>query len=266
MASGFVRAERAGRVGIITLDRPDKLNSLTLDMSQELREQIEAWNADPSVGAIVWTGTGRGFCTGADVTGWATMIEQREAGQTPDYLTRPRPAEPWTRLVMRSKPMVAAINGLAVGVGLVMTLPCDVRVASDRARFSMRMVRMALPPEGGSSALLPRIIGLGHALELIETARIIDAEEADRIGLVNRVVPHEELLERALATAAEIAANPAGALQAAKRLIWGNHLREDLDAVLAAENDELAVAREQPDFKEAVRAFLEKREADFHPN
>jgi 2-(1,2-epoxy-1,2-dihydrophenyl)acetyl-CoA isomerase len=264
MADDRILVERRGRVGIITLNRPDKLNSLTHDMSDELRGHIEAWNEDPTIGAIVWTANGRGFCTGADVGSWNTMIAQREAGQESEYLARPRPAEHWSHFIMRSKPVVAAINGLAVGVGLVMTLPCDVRIASDQARFSMRMVRMAIPPEGGSTLLLPHIIGIGQTLELVETARIIDAREAGRIGLVNHVVPHEELLDRALAVANEIAFNPTGAIGQAKQLIWGNYLNPDLKGVLQSEADALAVARELPAFKEAVRAFLEKRDPNFH--
>jgi enoyl-CoA hydratase/carnithine racemase len=154
---------------------------------------------------------------------------------------------------------------MAVGVGLVNTLPCDVRIGSDQARFSMRMVRMALPPEGGSTVILPHIIGMGHALELMLSGRIIDAQEAGRIGLVNRVVPHDELMGHAFATAAEIAFNPTDCLAAAKRLAWHNYLNRDLDDVLAREGAELAIARDNPEFKEAVTAFLEERQPNFHP-
>jgi 2-(1,2-epoxy-1,2-dihydrophenyl)acetyl-CoA isomerase len=166
--------------------------------------------------------------------------------------------------VQRSKPIICAINGLSIGVGLTMTLPCDVRIASDQARLSMRFVRIGVLPELASTRLLGQIVGLTQALELMLSGRIIAAEEAVRIGLVNRVVPHDGLMDAALETAAEIAFNPAESLAAIKRLFWRNLTETDLEEVWKREDAEFAAAMERPAFKEAVQAFLEKRQPEFH--
>lgn len=257
----YILTEQRGRVGIITFNKPERLNVFSDAMFGEVREAIETFNADPGVGVAILTGSGRAFCAGADIKGWDREIEARERGE---QRRRQRPDENWVHFVQRSKPIVCAINGLSIGVGLTMTLPCDVRIASDQARLSMRFVRVGVLPELASTRLLGQIVGITHALELMLSGRIIDAAEAGRIGLVNRVVPHEQLMDVAMETAAEIAFNPSESLAAIKSMAWAHLAETSLEAVLKREDGEFAAATERPAFKEAVKAFLEKRQPDFH--
>ena len=264
MTHTYIECETKGRVGIITLNRPERLNAFNYEMLSEWTGQVEAWNADPGIGAMVFTGAGRAFCAGADMGGWANEIQQRENGEVTDRQRRPRETESWTEIVQRSKPIICAINGPAIGVGLTMTLPCDVRIASDRARLAMRFVRVGVIPELASTYILPQIVGLSQALELMLSGRIIDGAEAARIGLVNRVVPHDQLMEHALETAAEIAFNPTESLFAIKKLTWANAVAGDTKAARERENVEFGAAQARPAWKEAVTAFREKRQPDFH--
>ena len=172
--------------------------------------------------------------------------------------------ENWVSFVQESKPIVVAINGHAIGAGLTYTLPCDVRIASDNAKLSMRFIRVGVLPELASTGILPHIVGVTQAMELMLTGRIIDAQEAGRIGLVNRVVPHEILLDTAVDTAAEIAFNPTENLAAIKRETWKNLLAGSYKEMMKNEVVEFNEAMNRPYFKEAVRAFLEKRQPEFH--
>jgi enoyl-CoA hydratase/carnithine racemase len=260
MAYEMILTETQGRVGIITFNRPEKLNALHQTMQGEMRDQIEAWNNDPGIGAIVLTGAGRAFCSGADIGGWGREIEAREQGEAPGR----RRNGSWVQFAKQSKPIVCGINGHCIGAGLTITLPCDVRIASEEARLSMRFIRVGIFPELASTHLLAHIVGFGQALELMLTGRIIDAHEAARIGLVNRVVPPEKLLEDAIDTAQEIAFNPAESVMAVKRLAWQNLDEADIPTIQEREGIELRAAIARPEFKEAVRAFLEKRPPDFH--
>ncbi len=253
--------ETKGRVGIITFNRPDRLNAMHDTMMREMRDQIEAWNSDPAIGAVVLTGTGRAFCAGADISGWNQNIEQRERGEQAE---RRGQQESWVLFCQRSKPIVCAINGPSIGAGLTIALPCDVRIASDQARLSMRFVRVGVTPELASTHILPHIVGLGQAMELMLSGKIINGEEAAHIGLVNRVVPHDKLMEEAIALAQDIAFNPTESLLAIKKLTWQNLDEGDITTLHQREGVEFTAAMERPSFKEAVRAFLEKRQPDFH--
>jgi len=249
--------EKRGRVGLITLNRPERLNAWSAQMARMVSEYINECNGDDGVGAVVITGAGRGFCSGADLAG--NRPAPNNGAPRP-----PRENEPLPFFMQRSKPLIAAINGPAVGVGLTLTLCCDMRIASDRARLSMRFVRIGLTPELGSTYLLPQIVGLGHAAEMILTGRIIDGVEAGRIGLVNRVVPHDQLLDEALALAGEIAFNPSQHVRWAKRLIYSNAANDNLRSVLQSEDEIFGQAARTNARAEAGRAFLEKREPRFH--
>lgn len=249
--------ERRGRVGLITLNRPEKLNAWSTEMARLVREHIEECNADSGVGAVVITGAGRGFCSGAD-------LRRDRTAEAAAPGPRRGEDEPLTAFMQRSKPLIAAINGPAIGVGLTLTLCCDARIASDRARLSMRFVRIGLTPELASTHILPQIVGLGFATELALTGRIIDAAEAGRMGLVNRVVPHEELLGTAIALADEIAFNPTSHVRWAKRMIYANESNDNLRSVLQTENEIFGQATRSEAFAEAGRAFAEKREPRFH--
>ena len=274
MGHEMIITEVHGRVGVIKHNYPERLNSLHPVLSRERSEQIRAWNEDPAIGAIIVTGEGRAFCAGADVGGWKRDIvdpqEQRAAGKQlseEDKAKRRREQRAganWTRFCMESKPLIAAINGAAIGAGLTTILPFDVRIASDRATLSMRFVRMGIFPELGSTHILPHIVGMGNAMELMLRGNIIDAQEAARIGLVNRVVPHEQLMEEAMKVAQDIAFNPDMHLRAVKEVTWKNLDEPDLAAVQKLEGEWLRKTTSGPAFKEAVSAFLEKRPIDFH--
>ena len=261
MAYEKILVETEGRVGIITFNNQERLNALHATMMAEMRSQIEAWNSDPAIGAIIITGAGRAFCSGADMGGWQRGIEQRETGEPAQ---RRAQEESWVLFALRSKPIICAINGPCIGAGLTITLPCDVRIASDQARLSMRFVRVGVIPELASTHLLSHIVGFGKALELMLSGRIIDGEEAARLGLVNRVVPHDKLMEEALATAQEIAFNPTESLLAIKKLAWQNLDESDLATIQQREGQEFAAAMARPTFREAVSAFMGKRQPDFH--
>ncbi len=257
-----ILVEQRGRVAIITRNNPERLNALGEPLETEMREAIEAANGDPGTGAIVLTGSGRAFCAGADISGWDRGIDRAE--ERGENMSLRGEQENWVSFVQRSKPIIVAINGFAIGAGLTITLPCDVRIASDKARMSMRFVRVGVFPELASTRILVNIVGLTHALELMESGRIIDAQEAGRIGLVNRVVAHDQLLDAAIETAGEIAFNPAESLAGIKRAVWANLTEPDLMEVMKREVVEFNATMARPHFKEAVRAFLEKRDPDFH--
>ena len=252
-----ILVETAGAVGIIRLNRPEKLNAWTPQMSQELVQAVEGFNADPAIGAMVITGQGRAFCAGADLGGFRERRERIDAGQEP---ANPRRGPgPWLGLLRRSKPVLAAINGFAIGVGLTMILPCDLRISADGARLSIRFIKVGLIPEYGSTRLLAQIVGLGHATDLCLSGRMVEAAEAYHMGLVSAVVPPDQLMDAAMERANELAGNPPATLLMIKELLWKNPLEPDLEAVWEREQVRDELARRSPEHAEAVRAFLEKR-------
>jgi 2-(1,2-epoxy-1,2-dihydrophenyl)acetyl-CoA isomerase len=251
-----VLLEKRGRVGIITLNRPERLNAWSQEMARLVREHIEDCNSDESIGAIVLTGAGRGFCSGADL-----QRPRTEGGERP----RPRvEQDSLTEFLQRSKPLIAAINGAAVGVGFTLPLACDIRIASENARVSMRFVRIGLTPELGSTQILPQVAGLANAAEMMFTGRIYNAQEALRLGVVNKVVPHESLLDEAIALADEIAFNPATHVRWAKRMLHANAVNDNIRSVLQSEDEIFGQAARSAAFAEAGRAFLEKRDPQFN--
>jgi enoyl-CoA hydratase/carnithine racemase len=261
--------EQQGRVAIITLNRPERLNSWTWKMGAELQSAIERCNGDDGVGCIIVTGAGRGFCSGADIQGFNRAIDAREQAGTEEEKVRASTsdqarAENPAVYLPRSKPVIAAVNGASVGVGLTLTLPMDIRIASDQARFSMRFVRMGITPEVASTLYLPQIVGLQNALEMIMTGRIIDAQTALRFGLVSRVVPPEQLLPEALELAKEIAFNPADAVWAAKNMVHRHMVEQDVQDVIKYEGKAIYKQYSSAGHKEAIRAFIEKREPKFN--
>jgi enoyl-CoA hydratase/carnithine racemase len=261
----YILFERKDRVGIVTFNRPDRLNAWTYDMNDEMLDAIEACNQDSGIGAVVVTGAGRGFCAGADVQGFNNSIEARDAGDgRRGSMDGRRTDEHLAAFLRRSKPLIAAVNGPSIGVGLTLTLPMDLRIASEQARFSMRFIRMGITPEVASTTYLPQIVGLQNALDLILTARIIDAPEALRMGLVARVVPPEQLMDSALAVASEIADNPTEQVMEGKRMVHQHMVAQDIDAVVADEDRAIINSYKGPAHKEAVRAFLEKRQPRFN--
>lgn len=261
MAYEQILTETRDRVGIIRLNRPEKLNAWTDQMGSEIADQVERWNDDPAVGAMLFTGTGRAFCAGADMGGFARRAEVNTQGSGE---TLRRGGAPITHLFRRSKPSVVAINGYAVGIGLTLILPCDMRIASTNAQLSIRFIKMGLMPELGSTRLLAQIVGLGHATDMCLSGRMVPAEEALRMGLVSAVTSPEDLFETAFERASEIANNPSQAVMMIKELLARDPLDPDLDAVMERELLRDQIARRLPDHREAVTAFLEKRAPQFN--
>ncbi|MFN8626134.1 MAG: enoyl-CoA hydratase/isomerase family protein [Candidatus Binatia bacterium] len=256
-----ILTERRGRVGIVKLNRPERLNAITMQLIAELYDAFDVFNRDNSIGAIVLTGEGRAFCAGLDVQDWNNPEPAPGGGGEPaTYRSQLR----WLELMRNSKPVVVAVNGLAVGGGITMILSCDIRIASEQAQFQDRHVRMGLMPDMGSSRLWVQTVGLSHAMRLILTARRIDAREAERIGLVTEVVPHDRLMDAVLALAEEIAAHPTSSLLASKRLVWDNMCEADTSKVLYGEAEAEDRLMRGPDFKEATLAFIERRAPRFN--
>ena len=251
-------------VGTITLDRPDALNAATYEMEEELLEVLARADADPEVRALVLTGAGRAFCAGDDVKkAWGDPRMQATLAE----LAGPRP--PMTPLVAGMlgsvTPTIAAVNGVALGIGMDLALLCDVRIASEHAKFAQLFVKMGLSTDVSGYWLLPRLVGASCAAELLLTGDTVDAAEAERIGLVSRVVAADDLVPEAHALAARIAANPPLAVRAIKEgLRMGVGRRtDDLDELATFVGHSLARLFTTEDHREAVQAFMERRAATF---
>ena len=258
MAYEQIRYETNGPIATITLDRPDRLNAWTPRMSRENWGAIETANGDPAIGAIIVTGAGRGFCAGADIAGFQDRLDSRTPGK--EELTV---SGDWVELCRRSKPLIAAVNGACVGVGMTMILPFDVIIASERARFGMFFIKMGVVPELASTHFLVQRVGFAKASEMCLSGRLYSAGELSDHGLFNGLVPSDELLPRANELAAEIAANPDPQLRMIKDLLTRNGTEPDLKAVQSRELELLKRCYETPEHKEAVSAFMERRSPRF---
>ncbi len=263
MAYRDILLEVTDRVALVTLNRPDKLNAYTRTMGRELAEAFAACDADDGVRAIVVTGAGRGFCAGADMSPGGVQFD-RSAGTdwTPPaerpWEKPPRAIAPWDV----RKPIIAAINGAAVGVGATLPLQWDIRLAAESAKIGFVFVRRGVVPEALSTWTLPRLVGMARAAELLLTGRMLSAREALEFGIVSRVVPDAELLPAARALAAEIVAETAPVSVAiTKRLLWS--FLGETDAARAEDLEAHAFwwAGQQPDAREGVQAFRERRPA-----
>lgn len=241
----------------LTLNRPERLNAWTYQMGAELSAALQAGNEDDDVLAFVVTGAGRGFCAGADI---GDVFKAQSEGDNVRGNSEPRD---WVGEVRRSKPMVAAINGAAIGVGLTQVLPMDYLVAAEGAKLSVRFVKMGLVPELASSHFLTLRMGFGHASELMLSGRTVSGTEAGALGLVDRVTSADELLDVAHEVARGMGDNPQASLRAIKDLVTRNASEGDLALVQKREMAALQVAYASVEHKEAIAAFLEKREPDF---
>jgi enoyl-CoA hydratase/carnithine racemase len=252
-------------VATVTLDRPDALNAATYEMEEEILDVLARADADPDVRALVMTGAGRAFCAGDDVKkAWGDPRMEATLAE----LAGPKP--PMTPLVAgmlrAATPVVAAVNGVALGIGMDLALLCDVRLASEHAKFAQLFVKMGLSTDVTGYWLLPRIIGASRAAELLLTGETIDATEAARIGLVSSVVSADDLLAEAHGLAARIASNPPLAVRAIKeglRLGVGRR-SDDLEDLATFVGHSLARLFTTEDHREAVQAFLERRPATFN--
>jgi enoyl-CoA hydratase/carnithine racemase len=264
----------ADRVATITLNRPDKLNAWTAVMEREVRTAIEEAERDDKVRVIVLTGAGRGFCAGADMSLLSNVAEHgldergrtfalrgTESGERQGVLADFQKKYSYFPAV--GKPVIAAINGPVVGLGLVIALYCDLRFASEGARFSTAFARRGLIAEYGLAWMLPRITGHANALDLLFSARTIDASEALRMGLVNGVFPQDVFLEKVRAYARELASNVSPrSMRVIKRQVYEGMFQSLREAFEASEREMLA-SLQCEDFKEGVAHFLEKRAPAF---
>ena len=256
MAYEDLLLEKEGGIATITLNVPEKLNALTRKMSRSLPLVADDIAKDEEVRVVIVTGAGRGFCSGADVSAMAggsgttqpSLYERLQVIGWPHYDVFPR----------LNKPVIAAINGACVGGGFSLALSCDIRIASETARFGVAQVARALVPDYGLTHYLPLAIGLSRALELMFTAEIIDAAEAERLGIVSRVVSPDELMKVTRELAAKIAQQAPIPVELTKKMVWQG-LFDDLTRQIDLETGAQQICFQTEDFRDSVRAFLEKQ-------
>jgi enoyl-CoA hydratase/carnithine racemase len=255
-----VLAERRGAVLVLTLNRPARLNAWTDALEERYFAELDAAEAEPEVRAVVLTGAGRGFCAGADMD---TLEEATGEGDVPEAIvTRPRPRY---RPLQLRKPLIAAINGAAAGLGFVEALYCDVRFCAPAAKLTTAFVRRGLVAEYGVSWILPRLVGAGRALDLLVSGRVIRGEEAHRIGLVDHLAEPEALLDAALAYAEDLAANCSPTSMATIKEQVHRDFEQSFASSYAASELLIAKSFERPDATEGVDSYLEKRPPSFPP-
>lgn len=255
-----IQYETRGHVAVLTLNRPERLNAISPGLRQETHAAVETAWADDAVRALVVTGAGRGFCAGVDLTGARPDpgASQNERLDEFGWVGR------WARLLHDfDKPVIAAVNGPAAGAGMSFALAADLRVGSPLTRFKTAFVERSLSPDSGLSYFLPRVIGYARAADLILTSRTVDADEAYRLGLIDRLVPAEDLVEAAVALAGEITQWPPLAVRSAKRVLQAN-VSAEFEAALKTESVGLGFARRAPnDARESLLAFTEKRKPTY---
>ena len=276
----FIKTETRDNVLIVTMHDPPTRNALGADMSREMNDALDKFEADPDQRVLLLTGTEPSFCSGANVRGFNRRIEERD--QQAQAQGEPEPL-PWGKMETRyakhrtseegaaflplrlhelQKPSIAAVNGHAYGVGMGVALACDIRIAAEKARFSEAFVRMGLIPGDGSCWQLPRLIGLSNTLMLQYTGDSVDGNEAYRMGLVSKVVPDDDIMEAGLELATRLAQGPTQSLSLIKYLVHKSlegGLKESLEIAHVAQEQ----ARKTEDHREAVTAFLEKRRPEF---
>ncbi|MBI4497948.1 MAG: enoyl-CoA hydratase/isomerase family protein [Chloroflexi bacterium] len=278
MAFEFIRSETQEGVLVLTLNDPKTRNSLTPELTAELEAELDRFAGDPDLRVLVLTGEDPAFCSGANVRGFSRSIQQREQEGPP-----PAPSA-WERLdpvytplhagkyeagpsLVRllhnlQKPTIAAVNGYAFGLGCGLALCCDLRIASERAQFAEAFVRNGLIPADGSCWQLPKLIGISNTLWMQYTGEAVNGQDAYRLGMVNRVVPHDELMPAALELATRLAQGPTYSMSLIKLLVHRAYL-QDLPEHLVLATRAQDLARQTEDHKEGVQAFLEKRKPVF---
>lgn len=256
----FVLFNKEGGIGTITLNRPEAMNALGGGMRQEILAAVETATADPEVKVIVITGTGKAFCAGGDVKEFVSGGTRAEATLGLDQ----RPTRDRIVLLIQStgKPVIASVNGVAAGGGCNLALACDMRIASDRARFGETFVRRGIHTDWGGIWFLPRLVGYAKAAELIFSGEVIDAQEALRIGLVNKVVPHDELAKATREFAGKFMKSAPIPVALAKKALQ-NYTRVDLGQALDHERFAQSICWSTEDRQEGMKSFVEKREPVF---
>ncbi|WP_109529500.1 MULTISPECIES: enoyl-CoA hydratase-related protein [Nocardia] len=261
-AQRVVRVERDGAIAVVRLHRPDRLNAFNQQMRDELLAAFDECDGDDAIRAVVMTGSGRAYCAGADLADGPDtfVVEAGDAGEIPPDVG----GEVSMRIYRSRKPVVVAVNGPAVGVGVTSTLPADVRIASDTARFGFVFTRRGLIPEACSSWFLPRIVGIATALEWTLSGRMVSASEALERGLVSEVLAPDELLPRAMEIARSFARGTAPVSVALTReLLWRVLGAEGPEVAHRAESKGIFVRSRSADLREGVDAFLTKRDPEF---
>lgn len=282
-----IRYENKKNIVVITLNRPEKLNAWTYVIARELRDALYKAEADESVRVVVLTGAGRGFCSGADISELQSAPDRGvdKSGQTlsPEQqvsvlmMTKteeeldPENAKDnrddfrrrFSYFLGLQKPVIAAINGPCLGLGLIITLFCDIRFASEKAKFSTAFSKRGLIAEHGISWILPRIAGISNALDMLFSSRLIEAEEAFKMGLVNRVFPEENFMESVMAYASDLANTVSPrSMRIMKRQVY-NAIFQSLAEAWAVADEEMLSSFQSEDFKEGISHFLEKRSPKF---
>jgi enoyl-CoA hydratase/carnithine racemase len=255
--SQSVLAEQRGAVLVLTLNRPDRLNAWTDELEDRYFELLDAAEADPEVRAVVLTGAGRGFCAGADME----LLERISSASA----APPGPPRPRTRPLSFRKPLIAAINGAAAGLGFVEALYCDVRFGAPEAKLTTAFVRRGLIAEYGSAWLLPRLVGIGRATDLLVSGRVVLGAEALEFGLVDFVEDAESVVDAAVAYAADLAENCSPASMAVIKEQLRRALDQSLDKALAEAGTLMRDSFSRSDVKEGVASYLERRPPRFEP-
>ena len=253
--------DSASGVATLTLDRPERLNALTFQVYGELREAFRTLDTEPGVRSILLTGSGRAFCSGGDVEDIIGPLFERDYRGLLEFT---RNTGDLILAMMRCRrPIVGALNGTVAGAGAVIASACDIRIAAEGAKIAFLFTKVGLSgADMGASWLLPRLIGMGRAMELLMTGDFIDAHEAHRIGLYNRVVAPSDLAPEARGWAERLAAGPSFGLEITKKMIY-REASMDVETALAAETEIQAACMEDPNFREAYEAFMAKREPEF---
>lgn len=255
MTYSTILVEKKDNIAKITLNLPDKLNALDLVMREELKEEIFSYQTDPDVKVVVITGAGRAFCAGGDI---ATM----KGVESPAGRDRLKNVQKLVKyMVELEKPIISAVNGAATGAGFHIALASDIIIASEKAKFAESFAKIGLIPDMGGFYFLPLRIGVHRAKELMFTGRLFDAAEADRMGLLNKLVPHEQLEEETMALAQSLAQGPGRSYAMTKSAL--NNWPASLQTMLEIEANMQSISFATRDFQEGMNAFLEKRKAAF---
>ncbi len=261
MSTPELIVDRGDGVLTLTLNRPERLNAISGPMLAALSAELDRANVDPGIRVVVLTGAGRGFCAGLDLKARADD-ENSENSAAPDLRLFDLHNTPPLVLHRMDKPVVCALNGAAAGYGMDLALGCDIRIASDQAKLGAVFVRRGVLPESGGTWYLPRLVGWAKAAEIAFMGEVLDAQRSLELGLVNRVVPHDQLADEAAAVAARIASNAPYSVQATKRM-----MRLGMDETFEAAVDhtylQLRPMFGSEDFREGMTAFLERRDPSF---
>jgi 2-(1,2-epoxy-1,2-dihydrophenyl)acetyl-CoA isomerase len=249
--------EKKNGVGIITLNRPDKLNAFSDELTFQLQDALKEMEKDKEVRAIILTAAGRGFCAGQDLQSRSIAQEMGERPSLGDSIRR-RYNPIVIRLRRIEKPIIAAVNGVAAGAGASIAFACDYRIVTDKVNFIQSFTKVGLIPDSGATFILTRLVGLTKAFELMLSADKLSAEEALKLGIVNKIVGEDDLMKEAIALAEKLAAGPTKAFGLTKRAV-NRAVFDDLEELLEYEASLQEIAGRSDDFAEGVKAFVEKR-------